>query len=300
MTSKQDASFSSDCVSAQTAGGQALEIARHSVEACVGQSQQLSTCSNLLEHQQSVMDQSARLVRGMTWSGWFYNLLLDNRRPKDELNKKQQQQQQQTLDTYKQPESTVVYPAAVYPISFNEAFQQDHLSTLSNQLSELKSISNTISKCILHQNTTLDSMDQQCDTLMEHEKMLIRQMSRRTQQHPSLQPSYIQVGIQHVASQRFVSIQGTSVVLVVNTASIPIFHLYLDSHHTHGKQHETSLLIGLQYQATGNWLGYSKLFASVVCSSTVWGTREQWEVCILWMELMESIFIHSHLLSFTI
>jgi len=357
-TEKEEDSFSKDCQSAQRAASQALEGAHESLQILDKQSEQFNTCSQHLQHQQMIVDQSTRMIRGMTWSGWFYNTFLDSRHPPTPLQstirpgQQQQYQQQQQQEQQQQYQPNQKYPtnstdpntmlqnpntlkqreieslstlSNIQSHTSTLSFQDQHLQILSNQLQELQSISNTLSNTLQIQHTTLESFHQQTDHLIEQEKMVIRRISQHT--HPHTHPtsrrrmidsilpsSYIKVSIQHVSSQRYVSIivpsrssssftaSAYSVVLLkpIDTLSSssppPLFYMYYTMNHNSSSSsssscYDTLLQIGLLYEKTQTWLGYSKVLGSLTCSSTSWGSREQWEVIPFIFSMFFFLFI---------
>ena len=51
-----------------------VEIGRATIEQASRQTEQLSNADRLADHNKYVLDKSARLLRGMTWSGWVANM----------------------------------------------------------------------------------------------------------------------------------------------------------------------------------------------------------------------------------
>mmetsp|Transcript_4058 Transcript_4058/g.6788 ORF Transcript_4058/g.6788 Transcript_4058/m.6788 type:complete len:421 (-) Transcript_4058:63-1325(-) len=67
---------------AQRAAVEAVEIGRGTLEATDRQGEQLKNASRLADQTQYALDQSSRMIRGMTWSGWVQNIFtLDVRAP---------------------------------------------------------------------------------------------------------------------------------------------------------------------------------------------------------------------------
>ena len=62
-------------IAAQRAAAEAISISRATLETTLSQGEQLQHCDNLRERHQYVVDRSARVVRGMTWSGWMMNVV---------------------------------------------------------------------------------------------------------------------------------------------------------------------------------------------------------------------------------
>eukprot|EP01083_Nonionella_stella_P285344 971253_1 len=58
---------------AQRAAAEAVELSRSTLETTLCQGEQLDHCDDLRERHKYIVDKSARLVRGMTWSGWVAN-----------------------------------------------------------------------------------------------------------------------------------------------------------------------------------------------------------------------------------
>jgi hypothetical protein len=58
---------------AQRAAAEAIALSRSTLEATLGQAEQLEHADDLRRRHNYLVDKSARLIRGMTWSGWFAN-----------------------------------------------------------------------------------------------------------------------------------------------------------------------------------------------------------------------------------
>ena len=58
---------------AQRAAAEAIALSRSTLEATIGQAEQLEHADDLRQRHTYLVDKSARLIRGMTWSGWFAN-----------------------------------------------------------------------------------------------------------------------------------------------------------------------------------------------------------------------------------
>lgn len=58
---------------AQRAAAEAIELSRSTLETTLCQGEQLDHCDDLRERHKYIVDKSARIVRGMTWSGWVAN-----------------------------------------------------------------------------------------------------------------------------------------------------------------------------------------------------------------------------------
>ena len=61
-------------IAAQRSAAEAIAISRATLEATMGQGEQLQNCEKLQERNKYVVQKSGRMVRGMTWSGWMMNV----------------------------------------------------------------------------------------------------------------------------------------------------------------------------------------------------------------------------------
>ena len=64
---------SSEYMMAQRAASEAIITGRQTIETTMRQSEQLYHCSDMIDRQEYILKKSARILRGMTWSGWIAN-----------------------------------------------------------------------------------------------------------------------------------------------------------------------------------------------------------------------------------
>ena len=68
-------------LAAQRAAAEAIAISRTTLETTLCQGEQLEHCDALRERHRYIVDKSARIVKGMTWSGWFANVFSKDVQP---------------------------------------------------------------------------------------------------------------------------------------------------------------------------------------------------------------------------
>ena len=71
----QEQQFDQECLDAQRSALEAVQIGRETLEATARQGEQLSHADRLADQTRYAVEKSARLLRGMTWSGWMANIV---------------------------------------------------------------------------------------------------------------------------------------------------------------------------------------------------------------------------------
>ena len=77
----------SDYISAQRASSEAINVCRETMSMCAQQSEQIRNADLMLDKQKYMVDQSARKLRDLTWTGWIANKLTSNVPIPDSLRK---------------------------------------------------------------------------------------------------------------------------------------------------------------------------------------------------------------------
>jgi hypothetical protein len=80
-----NASREEDYLDAKRAAVEALEIGRETLAESSRQGEQLQNADKMADHTLYALDKSSRVLRGMTWSGWFANLVSGDIREEDYL-----------------------------------------------------------------------------------------------------------------------------------------------------------------------------------------------------------------------
>jgi hypothetical protein len=81
-----NASREEDYLQAKRAAVEAVEIGRETLAESSRQGEQLQNADKIADHTRFALDKSARVLRGMTWSGWFANLVSMDVKEEDYLN----------------------------------------------------------------------------------------------------------------------------------------------------------------------------------------------------------------------
>mmetsp|Transcript_14618 Transcript_14618/g.27485 ORF Transcript_14618/g.27485 Transcript_14618/m.27485 type:complete len:491 (+) Transcript_14618:56-1528(+) len=76
-----------DNLAARRAAAEAVSISRETLQTTVAQGEQLQHCENLQERNRYIVTKSARIIRGMTWSGWMMNMFSKDTEPPPENRK---------------------------------------------------------------------------------------------------------------------------------------------------------------------------------------------------------------------
>ena len=81
-----NASREEEYLAAKRAAVEAVETGRETLEESLRQGEQLQNADRMADHARYALDRSARVLRGMTWSGWFANLVSRDIKEEDYLN----------------------------------------------------------------------------------------------------------------------------------------------------------------------------------------------------------------------
>jgi hypothetical protein len=81
-----NASREEEYLAAKRAAVEAVEIGRETLAESSRQGEQLQNADRMADHARFALDKSARVLRGMTWSGWFANLVSKDIKEEDYLN----------------------------------------------------------------------------------------------------------------------------------------------------------------------------------------------------------------------
>ena len=72
---------------------EAVNISRATLETSLAQGEQLQRCEDIHERNKYIVDKSNRIVRGMTWSGWFMNAFSKDVEPPTSSKQTEQSEQ---------------------------------------------------------------------------------------------------------------------------------------------------------------------------------------------------------------
>ena len=80
-----NASREEEYLDAKRAAVEAVEVGRETLAEASRQGEQLQNADRMADHTRFALDKSARILRGMTWSGWFANLVSKDIKEEDYL-----------------------------------------------------------------------------------------------------------------------------------------------------------------------------------------------------------------------
>lgn len=151
--------------------------------------------------------------------------------------------------------------------------QDEHLNVLGQALGELSHIAKSLNQSLEQQNETMDSLHDKSDSMLVKAQLNTRRADRLIQNKswtPRAAPTFSRkVTIRHLATGKYLAVVKGDLYLLpqVNRQSC-VFSVW-----TRTRQ---GRIFGLQNKCTDKWAGQS-LFGSLVCTSSTFGRREEWE-----------------------
>ncbi|CAM9454123.1 unnamed protein product, partial [Ectocarpus fasciculatus] len=189
---------------------EALQCGRSTLLAMDQQDEILSASEQNLESNEHIIQQSMRVVRGMTWSGYFYNMIhsepsLDANRARSEHRRVDDGDEFTKYSrvcivislfsvgrSWAGGVSTARHRAARSHTSGSEArFQDQALDAVSKNLAELHHISLTMGESLDHQNQKLDTIAAKTDKVNDDTLQVLLKSSQLIDRHSSVVPMYL-------------------------------------------------------------------------------------------------------------
>jgi hypothetical protein len=156
--------------------------------------------------------------------------------------------------------------------------QENYLNSLLPGLEELHNISEEIGSSILHQNQTLDKLNQKTEELGDQTQLVVRRSERLIDtnsyncifQQKSWELRQDRICILHCTTNQYILIDDSFKLTWSNTLSrATVFHLFQCRH-----------LYAFQNVYSKKWLGIVQSFfgtTTVSCSASTRGSQEVWE-----------------------
>jgi hypothetical protein len=150
--------------------------------------------------------------------------------------------------------------------------QQDkHLDLLSRNLNEMGYIAGSIHETVARQNQTIDRLDTKSESVLEKTKQVTRRADRLVQSKTWVaeKPTFVaRMTIRHAESGKYLAVVNNDVYLV------PRLH---PETCVWSMWKRKGGLLGLKNKFSDKWIGQN-LLGSLVCSSSSFGRREEWEI----------------------
>lgn len=264
------------------------ELGEHTLAALAQQSETLDTVEQKLEDTDFIISQSVRHLRGMTWSGAFYNTCSDvtsffsaptSRKAILEKQQEEDLSQRSRLGdstAYDRPyESKIgLFGAATSsnPSSSSSSAQQVQDSTdrdleeIAQALSRLKDIGLHMGDKLSEQNEQLDRIENSTDRLNDNTLSATLRTSKVTQR-TSHDPGKL-FGVyqfMELETMMLLAADGERLVLTNNADTSTLFEIYL----------RYNTIVGLKNKRTGKFIGRT-MWGSVCVSGTYFGSMEEW------------------------
>jgi hypothetical protein len=254
-----------------------INVGSATVEELNIQKETLQSVEDLLEKNDDVIDQSLRKIRGMTWSGTFYNLYSDvvtTLAPPNLLggeasvNNGKELEKPRISDTdaaiYQEQASTTANSK-----DDTEKGEEDQmLDELSHASHVLKQIGITMGQQLDEQNKQLQSVERKTEEVHDKTTAVSIKASQLTQRHSGASARKER----YVGTYQFMNVKNFLLLAVVgenlgltNSADLcTLFRVYL--------RQET--IVGLQNEETGKYVGVT-LFGKLSVSGNYFGSQEE-------------------------
>jgi hypothetical protein len=251
----------------------AINVGSATVEELDNQKETLQSVEDLLEKNEDVIDQSLRKIRGMTWSGAFYNLYSDVVTTIAPPNLLGGNTNSETV--VKEPEKARLsrINAAVFqePLNKTDVENSDEdkmLDELSNAAHVLKQIGIQMGQQLDEQNQQLHSIEIKTEEVHDKTTAVSVKASQLTQRHSSSSARKER----YVGTYQFMNIKNFLLLAtagenlgLTNSADLStLFRVYL--------RQET--IVGLQNEETGKYVGVT-LFGNISVSGNYFGSQEE-------------------------
>lgn len=225
--------------------------------------QQLNTANNI-ETTEHALEKSMRILRGMTWSGMFYNMTTPESKPLPTIASKHQR------DIYSSNPNMLKYKT-----ERNELFEgttqksvdphEDELLKLSGTLNHLENISLEINKSLVTQNELTTELEDKTNQVNDIALATILRSAQLTQRAKKSLEMYLgDYSLFDEGTSQYLSVHGTSLILSTLFDRSSLFRVYVKESH----------LIGIQSHLTLRYLGIN-MFGTVCVSSTHFGSYEE-------------------------
>lgn len=225
--------------------------------------QQLNAANNI-ETTEHALEKSMRVLRGMTWSGMFYNMTTSEPKPLPSIASKHQRDiyaSNPDMLKYKTERNELLEGTSQKSVDPHEA----ELLKLSGTLHHLENISLEINKSLVTQNELADELEEKTNQVNDIALATILRSAQLTQRAKNSLEMYLgDYSLFDEGTSQYLSVHGTSLILSSLFDRSSLFRVYVKESH----------LIGIQNHLTLRYLGIN-MFGTVCVTSTHFGSYEE-------------------------
>lgn len=273
---QRDACGSLDSRDGLRALSEAKEHGLHTAATLDTQAEQFDRAEYCADSNQYIIDRSARLVRGMTWWGWFTNKFTTE--PKPPEPRRTGRVQQSASEAPPRPlarEPAVVGPEVVVPIPSSHPKlreQQEYIDEVSRGLDDLLEVGTEIGRRAEEHNETVPRLHGKIEKLWQSTRHVTRQAGRVMESYATRATPQLlgRVALREVATRRFLRARGAVVALsneIDCLRATCCFALY----------EKRANLLGLQSTVSRRYVGLT-FSGAIKCSATSFGRCEEFDL----------------------
>lgn len=248
-----------DLLEARKFAAEAQEAAKSTIVSLNHQNEVLQGAEDTLEANEYILQKSYRTLRGMTWGGMFYNMLVSDK------NHLEVNDPSFTVDKAGTDSSTKSNPINyMYDDWRSLDSNENQLNEISSAVENLKDASIFISKSLTDQNEIIDRIDEKSTIVNDQTLGVTLKATQLTRTRSS---KILKVGrFQFIEpkSKKFLAVVLEDIVLVAKEDRSTYFDCYCKENN----------LYGLQNCKTQKFIG-STILASIRASGHVFGKQEE-------------------------
>jgi hypothetical protein len=254
------------------------QIGIETIESLRSQSEKLDATEQKLEDTDHLIAQSVRSLRGMTWSGTFYNAWSDaasmlagpvtrnTQLETESSSKSSSSSMKRDLSTHRKESNQPLYFTSKDISEPQSAFDQD-LNEISHALETLRAVGITLNEQLEQQNEQLDRIEASADRVND-KTLSVTLRTTKVSERTSHDPGKLIGSFQFVAPENgmlLLGADGECAVLTNSADTATIFDVYL--------RYDT--IVGLCNKRTGKYLGKT-MWGGISVAGMYFGSMEEW------------------------
>ena len=262
-------------LSAQRDAHQSIGYGNATIEELDRQNETFRSIEQNLDSQEEIVNQSLRKLRGMTWSGTFYNVFSDvastisstisspaveqPAKSSSVLNESQiSTESTQNLSEKRENTNTNTNSTTI------QSEEDKMLEDIANAASVLKQLGLTMGKQLEDQNQQLENIEQRTDQVHDKTLAVSIRASQLTQKH-SKKDRYIGCfQFMNTSNSSLLCVDGDNLALTDSADPSTIFRVIL----------RQDTIVGLQSEKTGKFVGIT-MWGSIAVSGNYFGSQEE-------------------------
>mmetsp|Transcript_13491 Transcript_13491/g.20278 ORF Transcript_13491/g.20278 Transcript_13491/m.20278 type:complete len:347 (+) Transcript_13491:73-1113(+) len=260
----KERSLQCDIQQGQASAEDSLNIGRGILGTLSEQNEKQLASADNVETTEYVLQRSMRVLRGMTWSGMFYNMVTKESEPTKTISHTHRQHPNIT-DTVDVREHYQNRRELLDGTGNTSRTCDEEMERLAGSVQKLEDVSLTINRSLQAQAQLADDLTEKTEDVNNAMLATLLRTAQLTQR--AKKTSEVEIGIfyfQQMGSNQYLCVNGTQVVLCDRFDRSAIFRVFSKESH----------LMGLQNMKTFKFLGIN-MWGSVTASSAVFGTYEE-------------------------